>query len=120
MRLSDRPLTFFKFLCGQMTFRQHSMRPSDLPSTSVNISCRPFVNFRQRSVWPEDFALAFPMAGTPSVNFFQISVRPGKFSSTSVKFLCSWETFRQPPSTLGAAGRPSVNFHLLSVWLGDV
>ena len=98
------------------------MQPSDLPSTSVNTpyGLESFCKLPSTSVWPEDLALTFPMAGTPSVNFCQISVHPGKFPSTSVKFPRSQETFRQPPSILGEAGRPSVNFHLLSVWLGDI
>ena len=96
------------------------MRPSDLPSISVNIPCGRKTFCKILSTFCVARRPSFPYGWDTFRHFWQITVHPGKFLSTSVKFSCSRETFRQPLSTLGTAGRPSVNFHLLSVWLGDL
>ena len=79
-----------------------SVRPVDLPSTSVIFPCgrkishvilstfhavrRPFVNFRQLFMWSEDL------------------------QDTSVKFSCGQEIFRQLPSTFCTIVILSINF----------
>ena len=60
------------------------------------------------------------MIGRCSVNFRQQSAWLGDLPSTSVNFLCCWETFHQLPLTFHAAGRPSINFRPVWVWLGDI
>ena len=110
--------------CDRVTFHQLSSNfsaskrhfvniPCNLPSTFVNIPCR----------WETcKLPSTFCVARRPSVNFpyGQDTFRLGKFLPTSVKILRTQETFCQPLSTLGSAGRPSGNFHLLSVWLEDI
>ena len=92
-------------------FCQFSVRPENLPSTSVNfhVDSRPFANslccrgnFRHL---PSNFLAA----GRASVNFRQVFVLPGDLKSTSDKSPCIWEAFYKLPSTYHAARRSSVN-----------
>ena len=97
------------------------MKPGDFLSTSTYFLC----------------------SGRLSVHFQWLSMLPDIFSLTSVNFACSQETFRELPSTSNAAertvklrhlavhhetfcqllstfcaaGRPSVIFRQLSIWL---
>ena len=117
-------------------FRQISMPPGELPSTS-NATGRPSNNFCQLPVWPKDLSLT--SAGRPSVNFHKLSVRrenllynfcvvgrpsipfrqlferQGDLPSTFVTILCSRETLRQFPSTFRSIMGPSVKICQLPV-----
>ena len=88
-------VNFHQLLCGQKTFCEPSMRPGDLPSTSLTFLCgqetflqisSPFraasrlsVNFRQPSSLTEELQSTFLMAGRPSDNFCQLSMRSRDF-----------------------------------------
>ena len=118
------------------TFRQLSTRTGVHTLNSVNFRC-------DQETFSE-FSLTFLADSRPSINFRlllcsretfrQHSFQPVQFPSTSINFLCGWETFCQLPSTFRAyrrtsvnfrhlsvpPGRPSVNFCLLSVHTGDL
>ena len=93
--------------CGQYTFRQlpsTSVRLGDLPSTS---------HFSHIFVQPgtlRQLPLTFGVAARPFVNFRQLSMWPGDLLSTSVNFHCGQYTFRELLSTFCTTGKPSVNF----------
>ena len=88
------------------------MWPRDLPSTYVNFSCG-------RKTFRELLS-TLHTARRASINFSQLSVRPGDFLSTFIIFHFShisfcqlpygWETVHQLPSTFLTAGWPSVTF----------
>ena len=104
-------LTFHTVWRPSVKFCQHSVRPGDLPSTTIkcftavghlatsgNIPCdretfrefpstfrstgRSSINFRQLSVWPAVLLSTFHLAKRSFVNFCQLSVRPGVLPST--------------------------------------
>ena len=83
------------------------MQPGDLPS-----------NFHtaRRHFTP---SVKFSVAGRPSVNCCQLSMRPGDLPSTSVKLQCDQEIICELSANFHAAGRPSVNFRQHFVWSGD-
>ena len=61
-------------------------------------------------MWPEELPLTFRADGSTSVNYRLLPMQPGDFLSSYVNFRCSWETFRQPPSTLCVARVSFGNF----------
>ena len=79
-------------------------------------------NFHQLSLLPGDLLLTY--------DFRQLSVWQNTFRQLpsticaarrpSVKFPCNRETLHQLPSTFHAAGKPSVNFRILSLRPGDL
>ena len=76
---------------------------------------RPSVNFCQLSVRPGELlsnSVNFPCG---QKRFHEFSVRPGNFPSSSINFPCCRETFCQVPSNLCVAGRLSVNLSTFSV-----
>lgn len=90
--------TFHEDEGPSINFRQHSERPRDLTSTSVNL---PYgQEFHQLSVWLCDL----------SSTSCQLSVRPGDLPSNSVKFTGGRKTFHQCLQTFRSTRRPSVNF----------
>ena len=109
---------------------------------SVNFCQLWTVNISSSSVkllWPGILPSTFFAAGRPFVPFRQLCVRPEVLLSTfhvAKRILCevpspflvagwsseifhqppyNWETFRLPPSTFCASGRPYVNFWLFAV-----
>ena len=120
------------FLYGKGTVHQLSVRPQDLPSTAVNISCFRKIHLK--------FSMLLPDLPSTSINFLSIrgtchllSVRPQNFHqilsafyvsvgaskssvrlldllSTSVVFPCSRGTFRQLSVHLRDIPSTSVNF----------
>ena len=96
----------------QKTFHQLSMWLGEIPSDSVIFPCD------RKSFQQLPAILSVPKR--LSVNFNQLSVRPGELLSTfhatwrpSVNFPCGRETFRQLLSTFRAARQLSVNLRRL-------
>ena len=95
-RRVNMKLTYVNFLCIRETYRQLSLWPEDLTSTSVILPCgRPFVNFLYSVQAFCQLPSTFCAAGRPSVNFLWLYVWPGELSTTSANFLCSHKTYRQ-------------------------
>ena len=90
-------------------------------STSVNFRAAgtPSVNFRQLSVPPGDLMLTFCHGGRTSVKFVQCYVQPGGLLSIFVSIPRKRDAFCQHLPTFCAAWRPSVNFCRHSVRPGD-
>ena len=113
-----------------VNYRQHSLRPGVLPSTSINFLCG-HESFRQ-------LPSAFCAAGTTSLNLRQLLCRlkifhqilsplifvnfqcgpkinrqifmsPKNLLEASVRFSCHQETFRHLLSSFHVSNRPSVN-----------
>ena len=104
----DFPSASINFMCGRETFRL-------LPS-SYRAAGRPpvnFVNFLYRQKSFRQHLSTSHAAGRLSINVHQLSVQPGDLLSTSVNFLCYWETIRQIPSNSRAARRSFGNFRQL-------
>ena len=103
------PSTFANFTSVSETFRQHSVRPRDLPSSSINILSvceKHFVrkldlplNFRQLTAWLRDLPSSFRASAGPSVIFCKHSVRP----QTSVNLHQLFMRLRDLLSTFHAA-----------------
>ena len=135
------PSTFVNFTSVSETFHQLSVRPQDLPSTSINILSvrgKHFVrkldlplNFRQLSVWPRVLLSSFVHQQDLQSSSVNIPCSRG-LPSTSINFPCVRETFRELSlwqrgllsdfcvavdilSTFFASAQPSVNFRHLSV-----
>lgn len=101
---------FLNFLYGRDTCQ--------LPS-NFHAAKRLAVNFRHLSMQPKVHPSTFFAAGRTYVNFCQIFLLPGDLS-TSVNFLCDWQTFRPMLLTFWTAVRSSVNFRQLFVLLGKL
>ena len=101
MRPQNLPSTSVKFLCVRATICQFSVRQRDLPSTSVNLPCA-HGTFRKLSLTfyaSVGTSVKNPCGSQISLNIRQLYVRQ-----------------RDIPSTLRSSMGPSVNFHqLLSV-----
>ena len=79
------------FPCNHGTFRQLSMRPWDLPSTS-RMSVGHSMNYRQLSVHPRDDPSTFRMSAGHSMNYRQLCRAS---EGPSVSFPCVHGTFHQ-------------------------
>ena len=105
----DLPSNSVHFPCSQKTFHR-------LLST-FGVAGRPFFNFRQHSLRPGDLmstSMNFCAAEGPSINFCQHSVLPGDLSSTSVNIPFHWETFSKLLSTFVQLGDlPTTSFNFL-------
>ena len=84
-----------------LNFRRLPMWPGAIVSTSVK-----FVP----SIELPSISIPYLVAGRPSVNFRQISLRHEEPSSNSDNFPCLSETFHELPSTIRAGGRLSFKF----------
>ena len=105
-------LTTFRY--GRETFLPLSVRPGDLPSTSVIFLYGwETVNFCQLSMQPVAFRQlqsAFRVAERPSTNFRELSMWPGDLPLISVNFPCIQETLGQLPSIFRILRRPFIKF----------
>ena len=97
--------------------RQLSLRPGHFSSISVNfLSLKLSVNFLQLSVRPGELPTNFHAAGKRSDNFQQFSVQSGDLLSNTVNFMCH-RVSCQFLSTLSMAWRLFINFpELLCSW----
>ena len=118
-----------------MNFRQIFIQLGDLSSTFANIPCgrETSVNCHQLSellrdhlsisvniLYGREISVNFRQTFVQLETFRQLSLLPREFQSTSVNISCGQETFRQIPSDFCVAGRPSDNFHQISIWPGDL
>ena len=132
VRSGHFPSSYASLLCGQNIFRHLTstfLPPGtvcNLPST-LCAAGRTSVNFRQLSIRPGDLPSTFVNITCRHLTLSQLPMRPGDLKSTSANFLCGRETFLRHPSNflLGQenfcklqstfinfrlVGRPSVNF----------
>ena len=102
-------------------FHQLSVRPEDLPTTSVNFPCcrETFCQIHEISVCTGYLLSTSTNILYGRVTFRQLLTNFCAARRPSVKFLCRWETFRELPIPFREAGRPSVNFRQLFKWPED-
>ena len=86
-------------------FSQLSARLGDHPSTSIDFWCSQDTFHHLLSTFRADRrpSVNFSCAGRHFVKVWQLSVRLGDLSSTSVKISCHRETFRKLPATFCSA-----------------
>ena len=127
------PSTFVNFMSVSETIRQLSIRPHDLPSTSINflsVRGKHFVrkldlplNFRQLYVQLRNLPTTFQATAGPSVSFHQHLYVLGNFAIVgpwdlpllSVNVLSGRGSFCQLLSTVLESTGPSVNFRQIFV-----
>lgn len=123
MSSRDHPSTSTNFPCGRESYRELSEPLGKLSSSLSFLYVRETFHY---------YSSTFRFAGRPSVKFCQLSVPAGTLPpssvnfpysretySTSVHLLSGLEAFRQVPSTLRAARRPSVNIRAIFKWPVD-
>ena len=120
----DSSPTFSAFAGSSVSFHQLSVRPLNIPSTSINIPCG-HGTFHQFSVQLRDLSPTFRASEGPSINFPYVRGRSVNFCQLSVWlrdyqiFMCQ-RNILSSSANIRAASGPSINLRQLSMRLQNL